>query len=153
MSDGLIDLQPKIVLISIFSIIVGGILTILRYIVFYYKKDTLKRSIINVTSTLLVLLILISNAQLSVFYVSVEGLNMYLDVQGIFILLIISWLLVVFKTIYETFEANLYSTKMRKSGLKRISTRRLIKYPNCKYMCRKEWKKCPICKSTLFKKK
>ena len=148
LADGLIDFQPKIIIISIFSIIVGGILTILRYVVFYFKKYTLKRTIINLTSTLLVLLILISNAQLSVFHVRIEGLNMYLDVQGIFVLLIISWLLVVFIVIYETFELKLYSKKNEK-----LSIRRLIKCPKCKYLCRKEWKKCPICKSPLSNKR
>lgn len=137
------------------SIVIGLMLTILRYIVYFFDKHTLKRSFVNFVSAALVMILLESSSQIGVVRISLEDLSMILDISGIFILLVASWSLVVFKTIYDLTEIKFNNedvkdtTKYRK--LEKIRSRGLVKCPKCKYKCRKEWKKCPICNSKLIR--
>ena len=137
------------------SIVIGVLLTVLRYIVYYFDKHTLKRSLINFLSAVLVLILLVSNSQIAVVNINLKGFSMILNFNGTFILLIASWSLVVFKTIYDIAEIKLISkdakdvTKYRKR--EKIRSRGLVKCPKCKYTCRREWKKCPICDSKLIR--
>lgn len=140
------------------SIVIGVLLTILRYAVYYFDKHTLKRSLINFVSAAIVMVLLVSSAQIGVVRISFEGLSMFLDFSGIFILLVASWALVVFKTVYDLAEIKFSNevtkdakdvTKYRK--MEKIRGRGLVKCPKCKYTCRREWKKCPICKSKLIR--
>jgi uncharacterized paraquat-inducible protein A len=102
--------------------------------------------------------LLVSNSQIAIVRINLEDLSMFLDFSGIFILLVTSWSLVVFKTIYDIAEVKFSSedakdakdvTKYRKR--EKIRNQGLVKCPKCKYMCRKEWKKCPICNSKLIR--
>ena len=82
---------------------------------------------------------------------------MFLDFSGIFILLVASWSLVVFKTIYDLTEIKFGSEELKDTiksrKLEKIRKQWLIKCPKCKYTCRREWKKCPISNSKLILKK
>ena len=55
-------LLPIIVFSGYFTVIIGGILTFLRYIGFYFEKHTLRRAAVNFVSALFVILLLLSNA-------------------------------------------------------------------------------------------
>lgn len=139
----------------ILSIVIGALLTVLRYIVYYFDKHTLKRSFINFVSAVLVMVLLVSNSQIGVVHINLESSSLFLDFNGIFILLVASWSLVLFKTIYDIAEIKSSSdeakdkTKHRKR--EKIRNRGLVKCPKCKYTCRREWKKCPICHSKLIR--
>lgn len=149
-AEELLYLRSYIIFNSVLAILIGGILTGLRYVVFYFKKRSLKRAFINLISTLLVMILLGSSAQLGVIKVDIDESYVFLDIRSVFALLIFSWALIVFKAVYDLVEIKFFPgaailltarEKMRRKGL--------IKCPSCKYMCRKEWKKCPICKSVL----
>ena len=144
------DLRFVIIFNSIFSIVVGGILTVLRYVAFYFNKRTLKRAAISFASALLVLFLLVSGAQLSVIQGNVENIYLFLDFGGVFLLLISLWALFVLKMAYNIVEIKLELGKTQATRLKKIRSKALIPCPNCKYMCRKQWKKCPICESALY---
>lgn len=144
------QIRSLIMFNAIFSIAIGGTLTILRYISYYFDKHTLKRALISFTSIILVLLLLVSGALLSVVKGEIGGVYVSLDFGGVFSLLIIAWSLVVFKAVYHIIEIKHEFKRTRNSRLKKIRSRVLIPCPNCKYICRKQWKKCPICDSVLY---
>ena len=127
----------------------------MRYTGFYFEKHTLKRATVNFLSTLLVLLLLLSNAQLSVVQIHDTRSSFYFDIRGMFVLLIISWLLVTSKTVYEIVEIKFISKRKEVRAdtrtIEKVRGRMFITCPNCHYMCEKRWKKCPICDSLLYR--
>jgi hypothetical protein len=151
-AEELSHLRSLIIFNAIFSIVIGGTLIVLRYVMFYFNKHTLKRAGIGFANAILVLLLLMSGAQLSVIQGGGQEARIFLDVGGIFLLLIVSWSFVLLKSIYEIIIVKMESRKSTYFRLKKLRSRALIPCPNCKYMCQKQWKKCPICNSVLYNK-
>ncbi len=149
-AEELLYLRSHILFNSVLAIVIGGILTGLRYAVFYFKKRSLKRAFINLISTLLVMILLVSSAQLGVVQIDIEDSYLFLDIRSVFTLLIFSWALIVIKAVYDLVEIKFFpGAAIPLTAREKMRSKGLVKCPNCKYMCRKEWKKCPICKSVL----
>jgi len=104
---------------------------------------------------------------MSTFFLGSSNVRIVVDLSGVYILLIISALLFVIKAIFDVFDYKInqqyYSNNLKNkrdthSSQKKLKQRRkklkqrLIQCPKCKYACRKEWKKCPICDTNIILK-
>ena len=128
------------------SISVGITLTILRYFMLKNPKNKLKYKLIH---HVLILALLISFLRISDLYVSIRGSSIGLDIKGLLLLTIFAWIPFLIIPTYELFISA--RKKSNRSNIQhKIFQRAYLKCPDCKYLCKKTWKKCPICESKLY---
>ncbi len=148
------DFQENYDIVFIGTIIIGILLTGFRYYLYYFPQYSLRRGIINLLNSVLIMIFLIFTSQIGNLDITIENSSLYLNLTGVFLLLIVIWSLFIFKNIYDLVDfklnQNYYKTFVRERKFrKKIKSRPLIKCPQCKYMCRPEWKKCPICNAKI----
>lgn len=154
---GTFKLKYDAVFIS--TIILGIILTGIRYFIYQFQRFSIKRGSLTLLNSILFTVILTINSQLGNLNITFENLSFYLNLSGVFVLLISVWVLFIIKNTYDLIDYKInslaYEKLMREKSRKlnkRIS-KRLIKCSKCKYACRPEWKKCPICSTHLRRKR
>ncbi len=75
-----------------------------------------------------------------------------LNLSGVFLVSIIIWSLFVIKNTYDLIDYKINENYYKKANTRKTAKKpKLIKCSKCNYMCRIEWKKCPICNSSLKK--
>ena len=141
-------------IIFIGTISIGVLLTVSRYYLYSFPQYSLKRAIVNLLNSLLVLVFLSLTSQIGKLDLTLKNSNLYLDLTGVFLLLIAVGALYLVKNLYDLIDFKLnqdyYTTLFRKKKIEyKITPSPLLKCPQCKYMCRSEWKKCPICHTKL----
>ncbi len=150
-SLGIFELKLDTVFISI--IIIGIILSALRYYNFQLPQFSVKRGILTLMNSILFVIFLSVIAQIGIINIDLENSSFYLNLTGVFIVLILVWALFIFKNIYDVIDFKLnqayYSTSLRRKQFLYKNSQKLIKCPKCKYMCRIGWKKCPICNTKI----
>lgn len=141
-------------LIFISTIIIGALLSGLRYFLYRFQQFSVKRGIINLLSSVLYVVFLTITAQIGNIYIQFGTSSLSLNLTGVFIVLISVWSLLILKNALDLIDFKLnqsYYQKTIRSNTprKKAAKRMLIDCPNCKYTCNKTWKKCPVCKTPL----
>jgi len=147
-------------LIFILLIIIGFIITTIRFFIYKYPKYSTSRGTLNLIHSVTIVLVLIITSQIGVVYIKLQDSELSLNLMDSFIVLIILWALFIPKHIYDIVDFKLhhiYYDKVRRSSTtgippRRFTSKNLIKCPKCKYMCQITWKSCPICHTKLKKK-
>ena len=119
------QVKPVILIFwSVHLVIMGIITTASIYLIYYFPKYSVKRSYLTLSQSIMDVIILIIFSQKSL-------LTIFQDEFGL---------------ILEEF----YQKKLKaKNFLLLKESNRKIKCKNCSYICRKGWKKCPICNTKL----
>ena len=148
------DLESRYNIIIIFAVIIGVMITGCTYIFFKYPKYSVNRGIVTLTHSVLNVLFLAVFSQMAIFNISFKGSGISLNLSGLFIILTAVLSLLIGKSLYDLIDfklnQNYYRTFLRKQKFKdRKAKQKLVKCPNCKYMCQMKWSKCPICNSRL----
>ncbi|MFW9949207.1 MAG: hypothetical protein ACFFKA_03655 [Candidatus Thorarchaeota archaeon] len=126
------------------TVFIGPTLTGIRYYLSNFPKQSVKRSWLNLCYYALALVLIIGISQFSTLTITEINIIINFNLSGITTLLIFAWGLLFIKPTYT-----LIIFKFAKTPLERIQKRILIKCSNCNYTCKKTWKECPICKSSL----
>ena len=151
------EFQENYDIVFIGTVMIGVLLTGLRYYLYKFPQYSLRRGIISLLNSILIMIFLIITSQIGNLDIKIENSSLYLNLTGVFILLIGIWSLFIFKNIYDLVDfklnQNYYKTFARERKFKKeIRSRPLIKCPKCKYMCRPEWKQCTICNTKIGKR-
>ncbi len=143
----------------ILIVTVGIIITGCTYFIFNFPKFSIKRGSISLTHSVLDLVLIYFYSFMSIVTFSYTcekncQKEVTLDLSGVFIVLIIIWSLFVGKNAYDLIDYKINETHYKRINSKRNTKKpKLIKCSKCNYMCKIEWKKCPICNSSLLKKR
>lgn len=148
------DLEQKYEIITILVVIIGIIATVSIYLIYYFPKYSVKRSCLTLSQSIMDITLLIIFSQISLLSVFQDKFGLILDISGVYILLIITFLPFIFKNIFDVFDfkknEEFYQRKLRAKTTRLLKeSNRKIKCKNCSYICRKGWKKCPICNKKL----
>lgn len=138
----------------IITLILGFSSTIVTYLVYRLPKHSVQRSLLALFQNALNIVLIIVFSNLGRFWLIYENVSLYLDIRGIYLILIVGVVPFVAKSIYDTVDfrqnSDYYSRLQRRKQLQAVKKiNKLIKCGNCDYMCRAGWKKCPICKTKL----
>ncbi len=106
-----------------------------------------------------------ASSQMSIIFIEISKIQIIINFSSVYILFIIIASLFAVKNLYDLVEYKLnqsyYSSiltdkkiakfKQKKAARSKLKQpiQKLNKCPKCKYRCRPEWKKCPICKTKL----
>lgn len=151
-------LDTKFDILIIFFFAIGIIITICTYLVYQNYKYSTKRSILLILISIMYIVYIASSSQIMVLYMGIQKIEIIIDFSGILILFLIGMGLFTLKNVIDLIDFKVnqsYYYKILRNSQISLSKRkqRLIKCSNCKYMCRLEWKKCPICNKKFKKKK
>ncbi len=97
-----LSLRFKVVLISMIGI--GILMTCSRFFVFRYPKYSAGRGILNLLSSVLLLVYFGITAQLGKINVVLESASFSLDLTGVFYVLIGAWSLFIAKNLYDFYD-------------------------------------------------
>lgn len=148
------DLEQRYDIIIVMVVCIGVLTTVVTYLIYYFPRYSLKRGYLAFLQSILDILFLIIFSQMSSVSVFFEGSGVIIDFGGVYTLLLIAISLFVFKNIFDIIDfrrnKDFYNRKLRaKEALASKESNRKIKCGNCGYVCRKGWKKCPICSTRL----
>lgn len=145
------ETKYDIVFVSI--LIIGLSLSGLKFYSFKLPQFSVRRGSANLISSILFVIFLGITAQIGIININLEHSSFSLNLMGVFIILIVVWILFILKNAYDVIDFKLhqsyYSTSLRKNKFFHKENQKLVKCPKCKYMCRVEWKKCPICNTKI----
>lgn len=160
--------------IILWDLLVGVLMTVCTYMLFHYPKHSVKRGIIALIYSILFSVFLLVFSQMSIIHIKSKYAGIILDLERIFIILILVSCLFIIKNIYDLIDFKLNQTYYERERKKKIikflkdqgliksrgvikkfnlKSESLIKCPNpkCNYMCRPDWRKCPLCKTKITK--
>ena len=148
-----------------FFVGIGIIIAICAYSVFKFQKYSIKRALLLLLISIMYVLYVAASSQMSIIFIEVSKIQIIMNFSNVYILFIIITSLYLIKNLYDLVDYKLnqsyYSSiltdkkiakfKQKKAARSKLkqSRQKLIKCPKCKYSCRPEWKKCPICKTRL----
>lgn len=146
------------ILIYVF-VCVGVIVTLCSYFVDRFQKYSIQRGILMCIISVVYLINVIFASQMSNIYLQIANIQLIADFFGVFILLIIISSLYVLKSLFDLIDFKInkyhYDKIIRREKAVRVKQERkkvkkeLVECLKCKYTCRPEWKKCPICDTKL----
>jgi len=148
------DLEQKFGIITVIVVFIGIIATVSTYLIYYYPRYSVRRGYLTLSQSILDLLFLVAFSQMGSISIFLEGSGIVLHLGGVYILLFVAFLPFVFKNIFDIIDfrknKQFYQRKLRaKAAYLLKESNRKIKCRNCSYICRKGWKKCPICNTKL----
>ena len=148
------SLETTYDIVILITLILGICSTIITYLVYRLPKHSIQRGFLALSQNISSIVLIIVFSNLGRFWLIYENVSLYLDIRGIYLLLIIGVIPFVLKNIYDLidFKRNSdYYTKLQRRKKHQLvkKSNKLIKCRNCDYMCRVGWKKCPICKTKL----
>lgn len=136
----------------IWLIVIGIFITLTRYLIYYFPKFSFKRATFSLLNSILFVIFFITSSALAVLEATYQNQQLYIDLRGVFVLLISFWGLFLFRDIFNIIDFKInedkYITEFRKEKFRQ---NQLVKCPKCNYSCKLKWKKCPICKAMLKK--
>ena len=91
-------------LVFIGTIIIGVILTCLRFYMYHFSEFTVKRGLLNLLNSIFFVLFLSITAQLAKININMENFSLNLNLTGVFVFLIIVWSLFIIKNLYDLYD-------------------------------------------------
>lgn len=144
------DFEAKYNIIIIWAVIFGMMITGCTYLTFNFPKYSIKRGITSLTQSILELIIILLFSQFRTIRISDNDVELIFDITGIFVVLITVCAIFIIKNLYDLIDFKINQKSYFTGNIKNKGiSNKLKKCSNCKYMCRLEWKKCPICHSKL----
>lgn len=141
-------------LIFISTIIIGVLLSGLRYLLYRFPQFSAKRGFVSLLNSTFYVTFFTITAQIGNIHINFGNSSFSLNLTGVFIVLISVWSILIFKNTLDLIDYKINQSSYQKAIRQRVARKKnklekLIKCPNCKYTCRQAWKKCPICKTPL----
>ena len=101
----------------------------------------------------------IFSSQMTTIIIRVGNVRIIMDSSGVYILFIITASFFIIKALFDVIDFKVNQAYyIKKLNHKRVRFKqkklgqKLAQCPKCKYACRSEWKKCPICKTKIILK-
>ena len=141
----------------IWVVIVGIMITVSTYFIFEFPNNSIKRGSVSLMNSVLDVVFIYIFSYMSLINMTYTCQNncrkeITLNLTGVYMLLIIIMSLYVVKNAYDLIDYNINQKYYRRNNTKKITKKpKLVKCSKCNYMCRIEWKKCPICNYSLKK--
>ena len=114
------NLENKIDIVFVSIIIIGISLSIIRYLIYRTQRFSIKRGILNLLNSILIIIFLGVTAQLGSFQITTGDALFSLNSTGLFLLLIAVWALLILKYIYDLFDFTInqsyYKRKIREKN-------------------------------------
>lgn len=98
------NLQVRYNFIFITLILIGVILTILRYSIYKFPQYSIKQGFLNLLNSIFFVLFLSIIAQLGIINISLEGFSLSLNLTGVFLLIIAVWSLFIIKNVFDLYD-------------------------------------------------
>lgn len=98
------NFQERYNLVFIGTIIIGVILTCLRFYMYRFSQYTIKRGFLNLLNSIFFVLFLSITAQLGKINIKMENFTLDLNLIGVFVFLIIVWSLFIIKNLYDLYD-------------------------------------------------
>ena len=98
------NFQERYNLVFIGTIIIGVILTCLRFYTYRFSQYTIKRGFLNLLNSIFFVLFLSITAQLGKINIKMENFTLDLNLIGVFVFLIIVWSLFIIKNLYDLYD-------------------------------------------------
>lgn len=153
------------ILIYVF-VCIGVIVTLCSYIIDRFQKYSIQRGILMYIVSVVYLINVIFASQMSEIYLQIANIHLIANFFGVYILFITISSLYVLKSLFDLidFKINKYhydkiirrekAVRVKQKGKKvkqkgKKVKKELVECLKCKYTCRPEWKKCPICETKL----
>lgn len=143
------------ILIYVF-VCIGVIVTLCSYFIDRFQKYSIQRGILMCFISVVYLINVIFASQMSEIYLQIANIQIIANFFSVFILFIIISSLYVLKSLFDLIDFKInkyhYDKIIREEKAVRVKQKRkneLVECLKCKYTCRPEWKKCPICDTKL----
>jgi len=98
------DFRVRYNLVFIGTIIIGVILTCLRFYIYRFSEFTVKRGLLSSLNSIFFVLFLSITTQLGKINISMENFSLNLNLIGVFVFLIIVWSLFIVKNLFDLYD-------------------------------------------------
>ena len=103
-NEGLEAFQAKYNLVFIETIIVGAVLTGIRFYIYQLSQYSIKRGFLNLLNSICFIIFLTITAQIGDVDIAIEGFSLNLNLSGVFLIIIAVWSLFIIKNMVDLYD-------------------------------------------------
>lgn len=136
-------------------VFIGMVVSSCSYVIFKFQKYSVQRGFLLFLISIMYIIFIALSSQLSIIFITVSKIQIIMNFSGVYIIFLIVFSLYALKNLFDLVDFKInqshYITILRKRRfMQKKFNQKMITCSNCEYMCRVDWKKCPICKTKII---